>query len=154
MLCRSVEAIWNGVKGIKCFDGLNLCSDDRESDDLLYVGQMNAVVRKAIQVGMDPILAIKSATINTAREIGMKNLGAIAPGYVADLVLLDSLEEMVADTVFFEGNMVATKGALTVEITSDKSYDIESRNSMKLSPMQAEAFMIDCPIQKDRKSVV
>ena len=79
-ITKNVEAIWNGVKDIRFFDTLTLCSDDRESDDLLHTGHLNAVARRAIECGMDPVLAIKSATINTAREIGVSRLGAIAPG--------------------------------------------------------------------------
>ena len=50
---------------------------------------MNDVVKTAIKAGLNPIDAIRCATLNSAREIGVTNLGAIAPGYVADLVVLD-----------------------------------------------------------------
>lgn len=144
-ITRNVEAIWDGVKHIRFYDTLTLCSDDRESDDLLHTGHLNAVVRKAIACGMDPVLAIKSATINSAREIGVSHLGAVAPGYTADMVLLKDLKTMWADAVFFEGKLVAEHGELTVTI-EDRYFETEERNSMNVSAVTQEDFIIKTPI--------
>ncbi len=81
---------------------------------------MNDVVKTAIDSGLDPIDAIRCATLNSAREIGVTNLGGIAPGYVADLVVLDSLHDMKVKAVIFEGKLVAKNGKLITEI-NDKS---------------------------------
>lgn len=145
-ISQDVEAIWSGVKDLKCLDTLCLCTDDRESGDLLNEGHLNAVVRKIIACGMDPVLAIKSATINTAREVGLKRLGAIAPGYAADLVLVGELKDMNASAVFFGGNLVAENGKLTAEI-SHEPYEIESRNSLVVKPLSKEDFIIHPPVQ-------
>lgn len=145
-IVKNIEDIWNGVKDCKFFDTLTLCTDDRESDDLLHEGHMNAVARKAIACGMDPVAAIKSATINTAREIGVAHLGAIAPGYVADMVLTKDLTTLWADVVFYEGRLVAKDGKL-VEPIADMEYEIEKRNSMNLAPMYAEDFVIQPPVE-------
>ena len=90
-ITKNVKDIWEGVKQVKFFDHLCFCTDDREADDILNNGHMNDVVRNAIRCGMDPVTAIKSATYNTAREIKIENLGAIAPGFVADMLLVESL---------------------------------------------------------------
>jgi len=145
-IVKNIEAIWNGVKDCKFFDTLTLCTDDRESDDLLHEGHMNAVARKAVACGMDPVAAIKSATINTAREIGVDHLGAIAPGYVADMVLTKDLTNFWADAVFFEGKLVAKDGKL-VEPVEDMEFEIEKRNSMNLSEMCADDFTIKAPVE-------
>lgn len=145
-ITKNVEAIWEGVKGSRYFDTLTLCTDDRESDDLLHEGHMNAVVRKAISCGMDPVDAIKSATINTAREIGIAHLGAIAPGYTADMVLTKDIRTLWADVVFFGGKIVARDGKLT-EPVEDITYDLETRNSMNLAPVSEEDFVIEAPVQ-------
>lgn len=145
-ITRNVTDIWNGVRDITFFDNLTLCSDDRESDDLLHSGHMNAVVRKAVQAGMDPVAAIKSATINTAREIKADHIGAVAPGYSADMVLMEDLRTLKAEAVFFEGRLVAENGKLTVPI-EDKPFSIENRNSMNLKPMDASDFIVDCPVE-------
>lgn len=144
-ITKNVEAIWNGIKGIHFFDTLTLCSDDRESDDLLHTGHLNAVVRKAITCGMDPVLAIKSATINTAREIGVSHIGAVAPGYTADMVLTKDLKTMWADAVFYGGELVAEHGKLTVAI-EDKAYELETRNSMNVEELILEDFIPKCPL--------
>lgn len=145
-ITKNVEAIWEGVKGSRYFDTLTLCTDDRESDDLLHEGHMNAVARKAIACGMDPVDAIKSATINTAREIGIARLGAIAPGYTADMVLTKDIRTLWADVVFFGGQVVARDGRLTVPV-EDKTYEIETRNSMDLAPVSEEDFVIKPPVE-------
>lgn len=145
-ITKNVEAIWDGVKDIRFYDTLTLCSDDRESDDLLHVGHLNAVVRKAIRCGMDPVLAIKSATINTAREIGAAHLGAIAPGYTADMVLTKDLRTLWADAVFYGGRLVAENGKLTVNI-EEREYELETRNSMKLSDVSLDDFIVKAPVQ-------
>lgn len=145
-ITKNIEAIWNGVKDCKFFDTLTLCTDDRESDDLLHEGHMNAVVRKAVSCGMDPVAAIKSATINTAREIGVSHLGAIAPGYVADMVLTKDITTLWADAVFFEGKLVAKDGKL-VESVADADYEIETRNSMNLASVCEDDFVIKTPVE-------
>ena len=145
-ITKNIEAIWTGVKDCKYFDTLTLCTDDRESDDLLHEGHMNAVARKAISCGMDPVAVIKSATINTAREIGVAHLGAIAPGYVADMVLTKDITTLWADAVFYEGKLVAKDGKLVVEIP-DQDYEIETRNSMNLAQVSEADFAIETPME-------
>jgi len=144
-ITKNVEAIWNGVKDIRFFDTLTLCSDDRESDDLLHVGHLNAVLRKAVECGMDPVLAIKSATINTAREIGVSHLGAVAPGYAADMVLTKDIRTLWADAVFFGGKLVAEHGVLTEPI-EEEEYELETRNSMKIESVSLEDFLVKPPV--------
>ena len=145
-ITKNIEAIWTGVKDCRYFDTLTLCTDDRESDDLLHEGHMNAVARKAISCGMDPVAVIKSATINTAREIGVAHLGAIAPGYVADMVLTKDITTLWADAVFYEGKLVAKDGKLVVEIP-DQDYEIETRNSMNLAQVSEADFAIETPME-------
>ena len=93
-ITKNVEAIWSGVKDFRFFDNFCLCTDDREADDILHNGHINDVVRAAIRYGMEPVAAIKSATLNSAREAGLQNLGAVAPGYAADMLLVDDLREL------------------------------------------------------------
>ena len=146
-ITKNVEAIWNGVKDIKFYDHLCFCTDDREADDILNNGHMNDVVRHAIQCGMDPITAIKSATYNTAREIKIENLGAIAPGFVADMLIVDSLTELKPSHVFYNGKLVAQDGKLVVTI-KDETYDIEHRNSMHVKPLTINDFKIKAPLEE------
>lgn len=145
-MCKNVPAIWAAVKNSRYLDQLCLCTDDRESEDILKIGHMNDVVRIAIKNGMNPVDAIRSCTYNTAREIGLKNLGAVAPGYVADMVILPDLNEMKPHMVFFEGQKVAEDGKMTVKI-EDRSFDLETRNSVSVKDLTIEDFRIKAPIE-------
>lgn len=148
-ITKNVEAILNGVKDFRYFDNLTLCTDDREPEDIIKNGHMNDVVRKAIKCGLHPIDAIRSATINVAREIGVKNLGAVAPGFAADMMLVDSLEEFVPSAVFFEGKPVALNGNLTVDIDS-MFFELEERNTVCVDDLKVEDFIIKVPITEGK----
>lgn len=145
-ISHNMKDVCSGVKSLRFLDSLCMCTDDRESDDLLHQGHLNAVIRKAIECGLDPVLAIKCGTINTAREIGIRHLGAVAPGYTADMALLESLEEMKPQAVFFGGELVAENGKLLAEIP-DEPYEIETRNSVTVKQLTTEDFVIHTPIR-------
>ncbi len=87
-----------------------LVVDDRSCADLLRDGDIDAVVRKAIHRGLDPVRAIQMATINTAEYFKLDRLGAIAPGYSANLIVIDELSNLQIDTVFYRGRLVAREG--------------------------------------------
>lgn len=82
------------------------CTDDKHPHDLLHKGHIDYIVRKAIRLGADPILAIKVASHYAARYFLMNNKGAIAPGYLADFVVLDNLQDVNVEQVFKRGEMV------------------------------------------------
>ena len=151
-ITKNVKEIWEGVKDFRFFDNLSLCTDDREADDILHNGHMNDVVRSAIRCGMEPVAAIKSATLNNAREAGLENLGAVAPGYVADLQLVESLTELKPSKVFFGGKLVAEDGKLLASI-EEKSYPLESRNSVHVKDLTEEDFTLRAPVQDGKVKV-
>jgi len=84
--------------------------DDRTCSDLLREGDVDAVVRKAISHGLAPIRALQLATINAAEYFQLGNLGAIAPGYLANLITFTELPKLTVDMVFYQGKLVAKKG--------------------------------------------
>ncbi len=88
----------------------HFCTDDRHPDTLLGEGHLDDVVRKAIAWGLDPVTAIQVATVNTAEYFGLRNLGAVAPGYRADLLVLDDLEAIQVAQVYAAGELVAEGG--------------------------------------------
>jgi len=87
-------------------------SDDRHPKELLEEGHVDSVIRKAISLGCNPILAIQMATINTAEYFRLDNLGAIAPGFRADLVIFDRLSRFEITKVFKEGILVSKDGQM------------------------------------------
>jgi adenine deaminase len=84
--------------------------DDRTCVDLLKDGDIDGVVRKAIRLGLDPVRAIQLATINPADYFRRDGLGAVAPGYMADLIVLGDLPRLQIDMVFYRGRLVAKEG--------------------------------------------
>jgi adenine deaminase len=88
----------------------SFCTDDRDPGTLLSSGGMDDVVRRAMHWGLDPVLAVQMASINTARHFGLDGIGAIAPGYRADLLVLSDLEDLQVHMVFSAGKLVAREG--------------------------------------------
>ncbi len=84
--------------------------DDRSCVDLLRDGDIDAVVRKAIKRGLDPVRAIQMTTINAAEYFRLDRLGAIAPGYIANLIVISDLSSLQIDMVFYRGRLVARQG--------------------------------------------
>jgi adenine deaminase len=84
--------------------------DDRSCSDLLREGDIDAVVRKAIGRGLDPVRAIQMATINPAEYFRLHGRGAIAPGYMANFITITDLTKLEIDTVFYKGKPVAKQG--------------------------------------------
>lgn len=88
----------------------HFCTDDRHPDTLLGEGHIDDIVRQAIAWGLPPVTAIQMATINSAAYFRLQNAGAVAPGYRADLVVLDDLESFQVSGVYASGRMVAEGG--------------------------------------------
>lgn len=89
-----------------------LCTDDRQPGDLLSEGSVDHLVRVAIAEGLPPLAAIRLATLNAAEHFRLRDRGAVAPGYRADLVVLDDLRAPRPDLVYVAGRLVARGGAL------------------------------------------
>lgn len=140
-IVKNVKDIWSGVKDIRFFGQLCFCTDDREADEILHHGHINDVVRNAIYCGMDPVTAIKSATYNTAREAHIDDLGAVAPGFAANFLLVDDLRDLTPSHVFFAGKLVAENGKLVTSIP-DKSFSPEHRNSVCVRDLTIEDFVL------------
>ncbi|MBC7785377.1 MAG: adenine deaminase [Burkholderiales bacterium] len=89
------------------------CTDDRTPGDLLRQGSIDYMLRRAIAHGIDPIEAIRMATLNTAEWFGLHHVGAIAPGRLANLMVFDDLAVPTARQVFARGRSIAQNGTLT-----------------------------------------
>jgi len=91
---------------------LCFCTDDRQVPDLCGEGSIDHMVRTAIAAGVDPVAAIRMATLNTAVHYGLRDRGAVAPGRLADLVLFDDPRDLRAREVYVAGRLVARDGAM------------------------------------------
>lgn len=115
-------------------------SDDRHPDDLREEGHLDFILRKSIRLGLRPVTAIQMATINVAEIYGLRNVGAVAPGFRADLVVLDDLESFMIDSVFKDGRLVAKGGRILPGIICSRGT--EMRNTVKVRSMSPEDIVI------------
>ncbi|MEA4968900.1 MAG: adenine deaminase [Candidatus Pelethousia sp.] len=124
-------------------DGLCFCTDDKHPTEIREEGHINYIVRRAIQLGMRPMDAIRIATINAARHFRLDDeIGSITPGRKADILLVDSLEEMEPAAVFYEGRAVAQEGGLLVECPV-REYPAWIMDTVHLkNPITAAAFAL------------
>jgi adenine deaminase len=115
-------------------------TDDRHLSDLLAEGHMNFVVRKAIRLGLDPVIAFQMATLNAARYFGLKDKGGIGPGMQADLVVLDNLNDVNVRMVFRAGTLVARDGQLLP--LPHKPREVPLRSSMNINWQRARDLRV------------
>ncbi len=125
-------------------DRFMFCTDDKDVRDLLDEGQIDHMVRKAVAAGLDPILAIRIATFNTARYFGLARRGAILPGYRADLAILDDLESCRVSRVYRRGELVAEDG----RCVADRNAGVAPRplrSSINTHWIEPDEFVIRAP---------
>lgn len=115
----------------------SFASDDRHPDDLMRHGHLDHSVRLAIARGMDPILAIQLASLNTARFYRLRRLGAIAPGYQADFFLTRTLEDCRPTTCWKRGRLVARNGECVADIPPPPA---PPAGSMRVAALADTAF--------------
>jgi len=107
------------------------CTDDRHPEDIIKSGHIDNNIRMAIKKGIDPIIAIKMATINVCECYGIKNLGAIAPGYDADLIVIDSLEDFNILEVIKDGKFVAKDGKPLFSVKKEDTEKVSNTINFK-----------------------
>jgi adenine deaminase len=115
-----------------------LVVDDRTCVNILKDGDIDAVLRKAVRLGLDPIKAIRMVTLNPAEYFRLPGLGAIAPGYQANMVVLDNLHDFRIGTVFYQGKIVGEGGK--ANFTSGKSSSRQLHNTVNIKHLSPDAF--------------
>ncbi|MGB3148815.1 MAG: adenine deaminase [Paracoccaceae bacterium] len=134
--------------------GFILCTDDCHSGTLVNEGHMNRVLRHAIACGCDPLVALQMATINTASHFGLeRELGSIAPGRRADVILTPDLVTLPIDQVIARGKVVAMDGKITVQCPH-YPWPQAARQTVRMGPAKrAEDFAIRAPLDRGEVSV-
>ncbi|MFC2095340.1 adenine deaminase [Candidatus Bipolaricaulota bacterium] len=123
-----------------------LCTDDRHSGTLLRVGHIDNIARMAIAEGVPAMTAIQMATLNTAEHFGVtRDVGSLAPGRYADILVVSDLETLAIDHVIAAGEAVAEKGVLLAPKKPFR-YPESAKNSVKIpGTLTAEEFLISAP---------
>ena len=139
---RNVDELIRGVveQGLPT-DNLMFCTDDKHAIEIREEGHINYNVRRAIELGISPVEAIKMATLNAARHFRIEDeIGSITPGRLADILIIPDLKEVKPSAVFFEGNLVATDNNLIHECPIP-DYPQWIKQTIKLkNPITAESF--------------
>lgn len=119
-------------------------TDDKHPSDLLYGGHIDYIVKQALKNGADPIVALKTATHHAARYFLLNNKGAIASGYLADIVVVDNLEDFNVETVFkcgklvFDGEVKDFSAPTVDEKLAEKCFD-----TFHLDSVTPSSFKVD-----------
>ncbi|WP_294386357.1 adenine deaminase [uncultured Clostridium sp.] len=132
------------IKGASIFNSrrLCLCTDDKHIDDLAKNGSIDTSIKICIKGGLAPEIAIQMATLNAAECYKLKNKGAIAPSYIADFIILDSLEDFKINSVYKNGKLVVANNRL---IDDTKNYNLcpTLSTSINIPPLTKDILKID-----------
>jgi len=124
-------------------------TDDLHPEHILEEGHIDYILRKAVNLGLDPIRAVQMATINATCRFGIADLGAIAPGYIADMVVVKDLDDFQVDMVFKEGELIVKDEELTVDIPYYKSDSV--LETIDIKPLMRDDLKIKtAPSKKAR----
>ena len=121
-------------------ENLLFCTDDKHIEDIRREGHINCNARVAVEAGISPVEAVKMATWNTARAYNLRNLGAIAPGYKADMVLFEDLKNFRVKQVFTRfGRPYESNAVLPVPLLPPQVFD-----SVHIAPVREKDLALAC----------
>ncbi len=149
MQCSSLSTMFGlqkmvaGTDGMRYQDFLSVCTDDVHAKDLQQRGHVNALLRALLDTGMNILDAIRCCTWNPARETGFEDIGAIAPGFAADMQLVDELDGRNPDTVFVGGKMVVQGGKLLLPKAEKRATPFAS--TVQIKQLKAEDCLFAVP---------
>jgi adenine deaminase len=148
----NLDKLVEGFRDHPWRDLVSICTDDVHAQDLLSRGHINAVVKRVIQAGINPVEAYKFATINAAREYGFDDLGVIAPGCIADIQLLRELDGGRPEVVFIDGKLVAREGRY---LPSEPCRTLDLANTVNVSCIKSpEDFLLRAPAGAGKTALV
>lgn len=138
---KNLKEIVSGILREKVpTDRFVFCTDDKHLDDVRREGHISFCVKMAMELGIPPVEAIRMATLNPAQAYGLEGQGAIAPGYLADLLVLDSLETMRPAQVYVGGKLVCREGEnLTLPA---HGCGRALKHTVKLPPLEPERLRL------------
>ena len=127
----------------KYSDRCMFCTDDKHPSDLLEKGHIDYIIKKAIGLGVDPITAVKVACLNAARYFQLNNRGAIAPGYLADFVIIDSFRDFNIEKVYKKGQLMVESGIVKdfPEPVTEPYLTERAHNTFHVGKLTAQDFM-------------
>ncbi|MCF0155411.1 MAG: adenine deaminase, partial [Veillonella sp.] len=132
---HNVEAIVSGLVAHKApLDRYAFCSDDKHIEDIKQEGHISANVRQAIELGLSPIQAFKMASTHACQCFGLSHLGALAPGYQADFLILDDIEQVSIEAVYVKGRALHNE-VLEIEEEDRQWVPQELLHTVNMAPV-------------------
>jgi len=147
---KNLKALLPLCKPPFCYRSM-FCTDDRHPEDILNEGHIDAIIRKAVAQGADPIYAVKMCTLNTATYFKLDGYGAIAPGYKADIVVLSDLNDLIVEQVYVDGELVAKDGKVVFERSHELPKSEKILNSFHMQPVSSDSLRLKI---KERQRVI
>ncbi len=138
---RELDAISGISKQPVDLQNVMIVTDLADPEELVNKGGMNLLLKKAVALGFEPVKAIQMVTINVAQYFGLRDLGGLAPGKVADMVVVDDLEDFHCHQVWAEGKLVAQDEKLIAPL-GNYAYPDEAVRSVSLKKISPEIFQI------------
>jgi adenine deaminase len=133
---------------------VSLCSDDTDTSTLVRLGHMDHIVRRAIAEGVDPVTAIQMVTINAADALRTDDqVGAVAPGRYADILLVEDLANFEVSAVYSGGDLVASGGEMRVELTPPER-PAELLRTFSLTPVQPDDLLFRTDMEDGRVEAI
>ena len=126
------------------------CTDDKQPEDIIQDGHINYSIREAVSMGLNPLWAIQMATINACECYGLKGKGALAPGYAADMIVLEDLEKFEVKQVYKDGELVARDGRMLKEAEQDPGRSV--RDTVRIRNLVPGDFVM--PLESDLVRVI
>ena len=131
-----------------------LVTDDKHPTDIINDGHIDWIIREAVEAGKSPIVAIRMASLHAAERFGILQRGAVAPGFIADVLVLDDLEKVKVRDVYTNGNKVVNNGrVIDFEDPEVASHTMKAvLNSFYMDEITEEKFRIPMPLDENGKS--
>ena len=150
---REMEAISGISKQPVDLQNVMIVTDLADPEELVHKGGMNLLLKKAVALGFEPVKAVQMVTINVAQYFGLRDLGGLAPGKVADMVVVDDLKDFHCHQVWAGGKLVTQDGKLIAPL-GEYVYPDEAVRSVSLKKISPEIFQIPADAKEANIRVV
>ena len=150
---RELEAISGISRQPVDLENVMMVTDLADPEDLVRRGGINLLLKKGVALGFDPVKAVQMVTINVARYFGLRDLGGLAPGKLADMVVVDDLEDFHCNQVWAGGSLAAEDENAVIQM-GDYAYPDEAGHSILFGEVSAVVFQMPGPPEETNIRVV
>ena len=151
--CHNLQGLVGLIKN-PYYQSCLFATDDKHPGDLINLGHIDHIIRLAIKRGADPVKCYKIASYNAANHYGLKRMGAIAPGYKANFLILDNYKKVIINSCYLNGKQVSVGNEILEKLNIDKSKYPAVFNSFNLKELTENDFMFKMPDGEAKANVI